>query len=112
MSTTGTVTPNQNPLFGRYYKLDVSIPNGAGNGGTTVLTLASNSFEPEALRMTFDVQLYAFQAYWYAEICIYNLDQATTQQLLAQPQTGAAALGQIKQGMVATLSAGYQNGNK
>lgn len=53
--------------------------------------------------MTFDVYMPAIQeAYWYADISIYNLDQTTTEQLLTAQS----------QGMEVILQAGYQNGVK
>lgn len=90
-------------LFGRKYSLTVSTP--ASSGGTKVITLSDSSFEPEALRITFDVQMPAIhEAYWYADIDVYNLDQDLTQEIIS-------ATGNLTQGMTVTLSAGYLNGN-
>lgn len=89
---------SQLPLFGRKYKVDVLVPQ--ANGSTTTITVSSDTFEPEALRVTFDVYQRAFQTYWYADVVIYNLDQATSLQLL-----GANA-----QNLEVVVAAGYQNG--
>jgi hypothetical protein len=88
----------QLPLYGRWYEVTVGVPQ--ANGSTTIFTVASSAFEPEALRVTFDIYQIAFKSYWYADIVIYNLDQATTQQFLG---TGM-------QSLQVTVSAGYQNG--
>jgi hypothetical protein len=90
-------TPQQLPTFMRKYKIEVSLPD-----STELLTITDSDFEPEALRATFDIYTPAWRAYWYAEICLYNLDQLTTSKLLAKP---------IKQGMKVTVSAGYREGN-
>ena len=93
-----SATPQQLPTFGRKYQIQVQLPD-----SDNVLTVTDSSFEPEALRATFDIYTPAQQgAYWTAEINLYNLDQVTTNQLLSRP---------IKQGAVVTVSAGYQNGN-
>lgn len=86
------------PLFGRKYKVDVLVPN--GDGTNTVITVSSDTFEPEALRVTFDIYQVAFQERWFAEVCIYNLDQATTNQLLS----GNA------QDLKVVVAAGYSTG--
>lgn len=110
--TANASTLQQFSLFGRKYELTVSLP--AANGqGAELLTLASSAFEPEALRVTFDVYTPAFQAYWYADICVYNLDQGLTQKILnaaAPPQNTAQTDQPITQGVIVTLSAGYQQG--
>lgn len=92
-----SATPQQMPTFGRKYQVQVQLPD-----SDNVLTVTDSSFEPEALRATFDIYTPALQAWWYADIDLYNLDQVTTTQLLARP---------IKQGAMVTISAGYQNGN-
>lgn len=88
----------QLPVYGRKYQVDVTVPQ--SDGSSKVLTAASDSFEPEALRVTFDIYQPAFQVYWYADIVLYNLNQETTQQLL----------GAGMQNLQVTVSAGYQNG--
>lgn len=89
------------PLYGRKYNVTVALPGNNGNGDTQVITISDSDNEPEALRVTFDIQQRAFQVFWYADINIYNLDQATTQQLL----------GNQMQDLVVTVSAGYQKGS-
>lgn len=88
------------PLFRRKYKIDVLVPN--ADGSTTTITVSSDEFEPEALRVTFEVYQVAFQERWFAEICIYNLDQATTNQLL----------GGNSQNLMVVVAAGYGTGEK
>lgn len=90
-------------LYGRKYSLQVTAP--AGSGQQTVLTISDSSFEPEALRIVFNVNTPAMQgAYWYADIDIYNCDSTTTQAVIQASQD-------YKQGMTAILKAGYLNGN-
>ena len=108
------------PLYGRAYSLRVWLPTNQSNGQRTVLTLADSSFEPEALRVTFDVQTIFYKRAWYAEICVYNLDQKTTNLLQgaigsgAPQMAGAQSLGAVsvnlEQGMTCELKVGYQNG--
>lgn len=101
MSTTASqipsVTGSQLPLFGRKYQITVQLPD-----SEDLLTITDSSFEPQALRATFDIEQAALKSFWYAEICLYNLDQLTTDKLFSRP---------IKQGMIVTVSAGYLNGN-
>jgi hypothetical protein len=96
-------------LFGRRYSLKVYLPTARDQ--QTVITLANNGFEPEALRITFDVQTVFFQTAWYATIDIYNLDRGTTTQLINAAGQTSSSNTTIKQGMTVSLSAGYQNGN-
>lgn len=106
-----TTLPNQR-LYGRKFNLQVLLPPGDSSSSQTVLTISDSAAKPEPLRILFDVRTVFFQVAWYAEIVIYNLDQATTNQLL-----GGAGVGNnnittpVKQGMSVVLSAGYQEGN-
>jgi hypothetical protein len=112
-------TASGNPLFGRKYNLQIkSNPDSSGN--QTVLTVTDSAFEPEALRITFDVVTMGRQVPWYAEICIYNLNEQTANYILTQgtnsaippaaaPNAAAQAV-PIQQGMEVILSAGYLNG--
>lgn len=102
LSPTSSANSQPNQLFGRKYKLEVSVAN--SSGGTDVITVTDSSFEPEALRIVFDVQTVAFQNYWFADIDIYNLDSTTTTQILQSASN-------ITQGMTVKLQAGYINGN-
>jgi hypothetical protein len=96
-------TVNSQGLYGRKYSLQVLTPQ--SDGSTTVFTVSDSSFEPEALRITFDVRTLVFQnAYWFADIDIYNLGPATSIGLIKDAYA-------VKPGMNVILSAGYQNGN-
>jgi hypothetical protein len=116
------VTPSNSgtQLFGRKYQLIVkTAPDTSGN--QTVLTVTDSAFEPEALRMTFEVVTSWWSAPWYANISIYNLNEQTANLLLTQGQNSATpattapnATGQtipIQAGMEVILYAGYQNNN-
>ena len=102
-----TPTLAQLPLYGRKYQLVVKFPPDE-QGNQTVINIADSSFEPEALRITFDVYRPGWEVFWYADISIYNLDSVTTAQLLGNGSQGPSG---VKQGMEVVLSAGYQNGN-
>ena len=88
-----------NPLYGRRYRVTVATPGGDGNTNN-VITVTDSDNEPNSLRATFDIEQRAFQVYWFAEIALYNLDQATTDLLL----------GQQMQNLEVTVSAGYVDG--
>ena len=85
------------PLYLRKYQVVVSVTN--GNTQQNIIVTDSEN-EPRALRVTFDISQKAFQVYWYADITIYNLDQATTNLLL----------GQQLQNLNVSVSAGYKDG--
>lgn len=97
MSTQPT-NPAQMPFYGRRFQVSVVVPQASGD--QEIITVASESFEPEALRVTFDIYQRAYQIYWYADIVIYNLDQATTSKLL----------GAQLQFLQVVVQAGYQHG--
>lgn len=80
------------PLYGRKYLLSITTLGG------DIITLSSDSWEPEALKIVFTIEQTAYTAIWSALISIYNLNQAT-QDLLFQ------------QGDTVSLSAGYQVGS-
>ena len=87
-------------LYGRKYQLLVST-----QGGEQVINFSDSSFEPEALRITFNVYTPCIHsAYWFADIDIYNLDTSTNEELVI-------AASNIGQGAQVTLSAGYASGN-
>jgi hypothetical protein len=107
------------PLFGRKYQLQIAFP--ASGGNQTVLTLSDSAWEPEALRITFDVTTSWGMKFWSAEICVYNLNEQTANQILSQgansgasssPSSSTAQAIPIQQGMEVTLSAGYQAKNQ
>jgi hypothetical protein len=67
-------------LYGQAWELVVTYANEAS---ATDLTVTSNSFEPDALRMTFEVtQSTLSSPYWFADIKIYNLNEQSTQNIL------------------------------
>lgn len=91
MSATSTI-----PLWGRSWELTVTAQ--IGDGATQQYTLTQDKFDPEALRMTFDVlQSVISSPYWFADIAIYNLNDPTAQNLLLNA-------------IWVTLKAGYQTG--
>jgi hypothetical protein len=109
-----------NPLFQRYYRLDIKMPNGGD-----VITVTDSAWEPEALRITFDVVTAAYPLHslpWTAQICIYNPNEQFSNQLLTQGKNAAvpapAAANSsaqslpVQQGMEVVLSAGYVNGKQ
>lgn len=97
---------SQLPYFGRKYQLLVKFPPDE-SGNQTVLDITDSDFEPEALRLTFDIYMPTWQNWWTADITIYNLNEATALALLGDPTQGASG---VKQGMEVILSAGYLNG--
>jgi hypothetical protein len=80
------------PLFGRRY--DLTVTTQAGDE----ITVTSDTWEPEALRITFDIQLTGYEAMWTAFISIYNASSALIQTI-------------INQGASVVLNGGYQVGN-
>lgn len=80
------------PLWGRAWKLVVKLADG------TQETLTQSSWDPEALRITFDVMQSTLPSpYWYALVRIYNLNDVEMQNLLFNA-------------VWLTLEAGYQTG--
>ena len=68
------------PLWGQAWKLVVTY---ATNGGAAeTLTLGSESWVPDSLRVTFEVvQSMNSSPIWYADISIYNMDAETAQNI-------------------------------
>lgn len=88
------MSPSRIPLWGRAWKLTVTLASGEQQ------FLSQDSFDPEALRLTFDVLQSAIPSpYWFADITIYNASGDEMQQLL-----GPAVPTRV------TLEAGYQFG--
>ncbi len=110
---------NSPPYFGRAWTITVQ-PMASGSKPSTVIgpggmplpsapafrqgadtsaetwTISNSSWKEEALRITFDIELVAVnQAYWYADIAIYNC-------IPEMPRM-------IQYGDLVTVSAGYQN---
>jgi hypothetical protein len=116
MSAAALATPNAvapNKFFGRKFQLTVTLPADS-SGNQQVLYIPQNSLDPEAFRIKFTVYTVFYQKAWFADIDIYNLDKFTTNQLISgsgqTTSTATSPTSTIKQGMVATLYAGYQNG--
>jgi hypothetical protein len=90
MSTPATA--NFPSLYGRKYEIKVDLQDGS------TVTVASDKYE-HSLKVTFDVFQVGYQnAFWYADISIWNLDADKNSQLITQGDT-------------VTVSAGYLNGN-
>jgi hypothetical protein len=83
-------------LWGQAWELTITCATAGGGASTTVVS--SSAWEPEALRVTFDV-LQAFNSapLWYADISVYNLDDQTAQNIALNATW-------------ATLKAGFQFG--
>lgn len=80
------------PLWGQAYELTVQYAD------QTSVIVTSNSWEPDALRITFEVvQSTLPSPWWYADISIYNMDAQDIQNILLNATW-------------ATLKAGFQNG--
>lgn len=93
MSTTPPVS--NIPLWGQAWTLTVQY---VAAGVTYVETISTNAWEPESLRITFEVTKAIISTpWWYADIVIYNLDNPAIQNILK----GATWV---------TLSAGFQTG--
>jgi hypothetical protein len=83
------------PYWGRAYTLTVyNTPDGSGSPGVII---SSSAWEPEALRITFDVHQTALPSpWWFADISVYNYDDNAMSNALTSAQW-------------VTLSAGYQS---
>ena len=80
------------PLWGRSWKLSVTLAD------QSVQILSQSAWDPEALRITFDVlQSTLPSPFWFADVSIYNLNSPTLQNLLFNA-------------VWLTLEAGYQQG--
>lgn len=83
------------PLFGQAYELTVQYKT---DSGTQSAVLTANTWEPEALRITFDVvQSMLPSPWWYADIVVYNMDLLDIQNILLHATW-------------VTLKAGFQTG--
>ena len=90
------------PFFGRAYELSITTASG------TTIVVSSDAWEPEALRFTFDIETYAFKAFWVAEIAIYNCDG----NISSGPSAGVnLAQTIISEGDQVIVKAGYQHGS-
>ncbi len=84
------------PFWGQAWELVVTYQGPDGSMSTD--TISTNSWEPESLRITFDVlQSTIGSPWWYADIVIYNLDRPQIQNT-------------IMNAVSCTLKAGFQTG--
>jgi hypothetical protein len=91
------------PFFGRAYSLTITPQQGPSAG--TPIVISSDTFEPNALRFTFDIVQLAFSAFWQAEIAIWNADGPIS----SGPSAGINLYqAVIQEGDIVTVSAGYQ----
>lgn len=103
-------------LFLRKWQLQIIGP--ADSGGQTLITLPDPNNNAESLRVTFDIETHAWQGWWFANICIYNMNEQVTEFIVTQGRSGntppaptvGTAAPPITQNMQVILSAGYQNG--
>jgi len=96
-------TPSTTPFFGRAWALTIT-PNAGPSAGTPIV-ISTDAFEPEALRISFDIRQVAFSAFWHAEIIVYNANGPIS----SGPSKGVNLYQAIiQEGDMVTLSAGYQ----
>jgi hypothetical protein len=96
-------TPSTTPFFGRSWSLTIT-PNQGPSAGTPIV-VSSDVFEPEALKVTFDIYQLAFSAFWHAEFTIWNANGPIT----SGPSKGVNLYqAVIQEGDIVTFSAGYQ----
>jgi hypothetical protein len=68
------------PLWGQAWELTITCATAGGGAQPTVVS--SNAWEPEALRVTFDVlQAMNTSPLWYADIAVYNMDDQKAQNI-------------------------------
>jgi hypothetical protein len=85
---------SKNALFGRAWELTITtLPDASGAAQT--ITVSSSAWDPEALRIAFDIDMPAYKSMWFAKISIWNMNAPTAQLVLTQ-------------GSTVTLKAGYQ----
>ena len=71
---------NTTAVFGRAWELAV-------NTDTDQLLVSSDAWDPEALRITFEIFQPGYTAYWFADIAIYNLSAGDAQKVFKQGDT-------------------------
>lgn len=112
---------SMNQFFGRKYQLVLTLPQSGGS--SKVLTITDSAWEPEALRITFDINTSlgpVTSVPWTAQISIYNLNEQFSDLILSQgsssgSQPSASSQSQalpISQLMEVQLYAGYQTPGK
>jgi hypothetical protein len=98
-----SVSRSQIPFFGRAYALTIFPKQGPSAGQSIVVS--SDTFEPNALRFTFDIFQVAWSAMWEAEIIIYNADG----DIQDGPSKGINLYNAvIQEGDTVSIAAGYQ----
>jgi hypothetical protein len=89
-------TISQIPLWGRAWSLTVQYASGGQTGTKEILS--QQSWEPEALRMTFEVLESTLPSpFWFADISVYNLNDPEAQNAILNATW-------------VTFQAGYQTG--
>lgn len=86
-----------NLLFGIKWQLDILASQSADSN--IQLTAKYDSYDNESLQIEFDIQQTVKQNFWYADISIYNLNDATENLIIGQ-------------GQLVRLSAGFINGQQ
>lgn len=81
--------------FGRAWELQIDTKG--NNGVATEWIIGQDSWLPESLRVTFQIEELGYTEKWWGDISIYNLSPSTKDAI-------------IMQGANVTLSAGYQDG--
>jgi hypothetical protein len=84
-------------MWGQAYTLTVRSRLTAGSDETEDTVITSHKWEPEALHMIFEVRQAFMSDFWYADISVYNMDDATIQTAL-------------EKAVWVTLEAGFQTG--
>lgn len=97
------VPQSTTPFFGRCWSLTITPSQGPSAG--VPIVISSNAWEPEALRVTFDIRQFAFAALWNAEITIWNANGPIS----SGPSKGVNLYqAVIQEGDTVTLACGYQ----
>lgn len=84
MSSGGSAlnTVSNTPFFGQAWELTITYTD--ANGDDQDLLVSTNSWEPEAIRITFEVlQATVPSSWWFADIVIYNFNETTINSVLA-----------------------------
>ncbi len=101
--SSSSLAASKTPFFGRAWSLTITPTTGPSAG--TPIVISTDAFEPEALRVTFDINQIAFSAFWHAEFTIYNANGPIT----SGPSQGINLMqAVIQEGDLVTFSAGYQ----
>jgi len=84
-------------LYGRRLSLKIVCNPAAGAATGDVVVVEQDGFEPDPIRVVFDINYPGFEAFFISEISLYNLTEALEEKL-------------ITEGSAVYLSAGYQKG--